>query len=106
MKPIIEKYKFPEKLDKKIFETDDINYKKLIKNGLTYLGLDYVSYGLDINETFMHYLHHDDGSSLVIDTEEEEIYLVGTENSINKAKKSLERLIGKLGKSEIVKEID
>lgn len=90
MASIIEKYKFPEKLDEKIYETfegdPNIN-EKLDESRLTYLSIHYYGDG------YTSCWHHNKGVSIIIDTDEREIYLVGLKNSINEARKDLESLI-------------
>ena len=93
IKPIIEEYKYPKKLDKKIYSTfeggDADTNKKLAEHGLIYLCTSYS----DIKYTSC--WHHNKRVSIVIDTDEKEIYLIGLKNNITKAKKDLEFLLGK-----------
>ena len=91
-KSVIEKYELPKKLGEgiySIFEGDPNFNEVYAKYRLTYL---YVSY---FNDEYTSCWHHNAGVSLVIDTDEEEIYLIGLKNDTTKAKKDLEFLMGK-----------
>lgn len=88
IKSVIKKYNFPENFEMAIFEgvLGDDN-EKLKNYGLTYLYTGYSS------EEYTSCWHHDSGVSLIVENDEEKIYLVGLEENIAKAKKDLESLI-------------
>ncbi len=97
VKSIIKKYKLPDNFDDNfflLFEAREEDFDgELREVGFTYMGADYIDFD---GKTASFYLHHDSGTSLMINTDYEELYLFELENYIDKAKKDLESLIGKL----------
>ena len=86
-KSVIKKYKIHNN-EVNIFKTNDIDYEKLKKFGLFQLDTKYLS------DSSVSYFHHN--SKVYVMVNRDEMYLIGSKNSVNRTKEDLESFIGEL----------